>query len=99
MPIPRTFICILSIILLYLHKRNKNINPKNLKAMEKTKIKNLKRGDYFTLTPVKKPNISQVWVRGEYIPQAKCYSTYKWENINHEVIRKGDKEVYTDFTF
>lgn len=37
--------------------------------------------------------------RGEYIPQAKCYSTYKWENINHEVIRRGDKEVYTDFTF
>jgi predicted membrane protein len=99
MPIPRTFICILSIILLYLHKRNKNINPKNLKAMEKTKIKNLKRGDYFTLTPVKEPNISQVWVRGEYIPQAKCYSTYKWEDINHEVIRRGDKEVYTDFTF
>lgn len=55
--------------------------------MEKRKIKDLKRGDYFTLTPVKEPNISQVWVRGEYIPQAKCYSTYKWENINHEVIR------------
>lgn len=54
--------------------------------MEKRKIKDLKRGDYFTLTSVKEPNISQVWVRGEYIPQAKCYSTYKWENINHEVI-------------
>lgn len=40
--------------------------------MEKRKIKDLKRGDYFTLTPVKEPNISQVWVRGEYIPQAKC---------------------------
>ena len=31
--------------------------------MEKRKIKDLKRGDYFTLTPVKEPNISQVWVR------------------------------------
>lgn len=57
--------------------------------MKKRKIKDLKRGDYFTLTPVKEPNI----------PQAKCYSTYKWENINHEVIRRGDKEVYTNFTF
>ena len=46
MPIPRTFICILSIILLYLHKRNKDINPKNLKAMEKRKIKDLKRGEH-----------------------------------------------------
>lgn len=27
--------------------------------MEKRKIKDLKRGDYFTLTPVKEPNISQ----------------------------------------
>ena len=35
--------------------------------MEKRKIKDLKRGDYFTLTSVKEPNISQVWVRGEYI--------------------------------
>lgn len=26
--------------------------------MEKRKIKDLKRGDYFTLTPVKEPNIS-----------------------------------------
>lgn len=60
--------------------------------MEKRKIKDLKRGDYFTLTPVKEPNISQVWVRGEYIPQAKCYSTYKWENINHEVIRRETKK-------
>lgn len=33
--------------------------------MEKRKIKDLKRGDYFTLTPVKEPNISQVWVREE----------------------------------
>lgn len=62
--------------------------------MEKRKIKDLKRGDYFTLTPVKEPNISQVWVRGEYIPQAKCYSTYKWENINHEVIRRrGQRSI------
>jgi hypothetical protein len=28
--------------------------------MEKRKIKDLKRGDYFTLTPVKEPNISQL---------------------------------------
>ena len=63
---------------------------------KETKIKNINQGTYFRLKP---SDTAPVWVRGEYIPQAKCYSTYKWENINHEVIRRGDKEVYTDFTF
>lgn len=37
--------------------------------------------------------------KGEYIREAKKYSTYKWEDTNHETLRKGDKEVYIGFTF
>lgn len=27
--------------------------------------------------------------KGEYIREAKKYSTYKWEDTNHETLRKG----------
>lgn len=67
--------------------------------MEKKKIKDLAKGEYFILNPIEEPNASQVWVRGEYIPEAKAYSTHKWADTNHEVLRKGNKEVYIDFTF
>lgn len=35
--------------------------------MEKKKIKDLAKGEYFILNPIEEPNASQVWVRGEYI--------------------------------
>ena len=50
--------------------------------MEKKTIKDLKRGEYFTLNPIEEPQESQVWVRGEYIPEAKAYSTYKLSLIH-----------------
>lgn len=74
-----------------MYKEKEIINPKT--------IKDLKKGEYFTLNPIEEPQESQVWVRGEYIPEAKAYSTYKWADTNHEVLRKGNKEVYIDFTF
>lgn len=67
--------------------------------MEKKLIKDLKKGEYFILNSVEEPQEYQVWVRGEYIPQAKAYSTHKWSDTNHEVLRKGNKEVYIGFTF
>lgn len=67
--------------------------------MEKKKVRDLAKGEYFILNPIEEPNASQVWVRGEYIREAKKYSTYKWEDTNHETLRKGDKEVYIGFTF
>ena len=42
--------------------------------MEKKKIKDLAKGEYFILNPIEEPNASQVWVRGEYIREAKKYS-------------------------
>lgn len=39
--------------------------------MEKKKVKDLAKGEYFILNPIEEPNASQVWVRGEYIREAK----------------------------
>ena len=62
-------------------------------------VKELKKGDYFTLKPIEEPKESQVYVRGEYDRSEKKYSCYKFSDVNAERFYKGDKEVYTDFIF
>lgn len=61
-----------------------------------TTIRQLKKGEFFRLRDCE---TSPVWVRGEYIPEAKKYSTYKFDDVNHEILRKGDFVVFCDFTF
>lgn len=64
--------------------------------MEKKTIKDLKRGEYFTLSSIEEPRESQVWVRGEYIPEAKAYSTVP---INGQIpIMKYSVKVTRKFT-
>ena len=41
-----------------------------------TKIKDLKRGNYFTFKDVDFPNDSQVWVRDEYDRESRKYLVY-----------------------
>ena len=62
-------------------------------------IKELKKGDYFTLKNYAYPSESQVYVRGEYCKSMKAYSCYKFNDVNHERFIKGTKEVYTEFIF
>lgn len=62
-------------------------------------IKDLKKGEYFTLKDVECPEENIVWVRGDYERSSKKYSCYKFSDISRERFFKGDKEVYTDFTF
>ena len=33
--------------------------------MESTKLKNLKKGDYFTLKPIEEPTGDQVYIKGD----------------------------------
>lgn len=61
-----------------------------------TTIRQLKKGEFFRL---KDSETAPVWVRDEYIPSAKKFSTYKFDNVNHETLRKGETEVYIGFTF
>lgn len=60
------------------------------------KLKDLKRGDFFRL---KDSDTAPVRVKGEYVRSEKKYSTYKFDDINHERLLSPDKEVITDFEF
>lgn len=63
------------------------------------KIKNLKRGEYFTLRPIAEPKENQVYIREEYNRSTKKYICGKFIDISYSRLFKGDTEVYTDFTF
>lgn len=67
--------------------------------MKPIRLKDLKKGDYFTVVPVECAKESQVWIRGEYLRCCNKYSVYKFEDINHENFMKGEKTVYADFIF
>ena len=62
-------------------------------------IKELKKGDWFTLKPINEPKASQVWVRGEYDRSTKRYSVTNWADTNRERFLKGSAEAFTEFTF
>ncbi|BBL00418.1 hypothetical protein A3BBH6_06540 [Alistipes onderdonkii subsp. vulgaris] len=59
-------------------------------------IKDLKRGEFFRLTP---SDTAPVWVRGEYIRAAKKYSTHRFDDVSHERLLRGDRVVWVGFTF
>lgn len=63
------------------------------------KIKELKKGEFFTVKQIDNPSDSQVYVRGEYDRSERKYECYKFSDINAFRYFKGDKEIYTDFTF
>jgi hypothetical protein len=62
-------------------------------------IKDLKKGEYFTLKPVEFPKESQVYIRGDYDRSEKKYSCTKFSDISEEKFFNGNKEIYTDFIF
>lgn len=69
-------------------------NPRESSATKS--ICELKKGEFFRL---KDSDTAPVWVRGEYVPSEKKFSTYKYEDVNHERLCKGKTEVYVGFTF
>lgn len=62
-------------------------------------IKELKKGDYFTLKFIEEPKDSQVYVKGDYDRESKTYACYKFSDTNSERFFKGGKEVFTDMIF
>lgn len=62
-------------------------------------VKDLKKGEYFTIKMVENPKESQVYIRGEYDRTEKKYCCGKFSDISESRMFKGDKEVYTEFTF
>lgn len=62
-------------------------------------IKELKKGDFFTLKPIENPTENQVYIRGDYDRATKKYSCSKFSDICAEREFKGDKEIFVDFVF
>ncbi len=67
--------------------------------LDKRTVKQLKKGEYFTLKPIAEPKESQVWVKGDYDKSTKTYDCHRFSDTNDFKSIKADKEVYTGFTF
>lgn len=63
------------------------------------KVKELKKGEFFTKKPIEYPTDSQVWVRDEYDRSEKKFLCYNFADTNRWCYMKGDKEVYTELIF
>ena len=69
------------------------------KENTKMKLKDLKRGEYFTLKPIAEPKESQVYIKDEYDRSEKKYLCGKFSDISASRLLKPDTTGYTDFTF
>lgn len=63
------------------------------------KVKDLKKGEYFTIKPLEEPKENQVYIRGEYDRSTKKYDCGRFDDISYSREFDGNKEVFTDFTF
>ena len=67
--------------------------------MEKTILKNVKKGEYFTLKPIEYPTEKQVYIRDEYDRSDRRYMCIRFDDISVSRMLPGTKTVYTGFTF
>lgn len=63
------------------------------------KLKDIKKGEYFTLKPIAEPKESQVYIKEEYDRSEKKFLCGKFSDISASRLLKPDTTVYTDFTF
>lgn len=62
-------------------------------------LKDLKKGEYFTLKPIEEPTEKQVYVRGDYDKSERKYDCGRFDDISYSRLLKGTTAVYTEFTF
>lgn len=62
-------------------------------------VRELKKGEFFTKWPFDEPTEDKVWVRGEYNRASKKYECHRFDDVCHTQELKGDRVIYTDFTF
>lgn len=67
--------------------------------MESKKIRDLKKGEYFTLKPIEEPKETQVYIREDFDRSEGKYWGQKWSDISSGRFFSGDKVVYVGFTF
>ena len=63
------------------------------------KLRDLRKGEFFTLKEIENPKESQVFIKGDYDRFSKKYDCGKFSDISAFRSLKGDTEVYTDFIF
>lgn len=63
------------------------------------KIREIKKGEFFTRKPLENPSESQVWIRGEYDRAQKKYECVRFDDANRFSYLKGETQVYTDLVF
>lgn len=67
---------------------------------EPKRLKDLKRGEFFTLKDYgDDPDPERVYVRGEYDRAERKYEVTKFNDFCDWRMMKGDRLVYTGFTF
>lgn len=69
--------------------------------MEQKQIKELKRGDFFTLKDYGEETTpsARVYVRGDYDRSERKFEIYKFDDVNAARFIRGDKPVFVGFTF
>ena len=63
------------------------------------KLKDLKKGEYFTRKKIEYPKENQVWIKSDYDRYSKKYSCINFSDISREIFLKPDTEIFTDFIF
>lgn len=63
------------------------------------KLKDLKKGEYFTRKNIEYPTEKQVWIKGDYDRQLKKYSCINFSDISREIFLKSETEIFVDFIF
>lgn len=62
-------------------------------------LKDLKKGEWFTLKPIEEPKGSQVFIKDDYDRSEKKYMCGRFDDISYSCYLKGTTTVYTDFIF
>ena len=63
------------------------------------KLKDLKKGTFFTKKFIEYPDEYQVFIKGYYDRHLKRYECTRFADCNNVQYINGNKEVFTDFIF
>ena len=63
------------------------------------KIKDLKKGDFFTRKAIDVPTEKQVFIRGDYDRTQRKYECQRFDDISTCIYLKPETDVHTDFIF
>lgn len=62
-------------------------------------IKDLHKGDFFTLKDIEHPTEKQVYIRGDYDRSTRKYECTRFDDASSTRLFKGDKVIFTSLIF